>query len=573
MVAKDLQGRVSDMVKFSYAPNFEDIYLARAFSGIDGGFYIDVGPTDPEINSCTKMFYDRGWSGIHVGVGAAAERFRALRQRDQVYEHGRSLQVHTAAKDGAAVLKFAIAGADRRSFSPVKDREGAVTLAALLGALPEGRSIQFLRLDCDGAEEAVVASIDWGRHRPEVLLITAKRPHAPGRTDAGIVERLTAAGYTDVFFDGVNAYFLRQESKSRAHAFTAPVHGADMALIAPLGLEAALLRSQEADLIPFAVAQKVREAAYGPQRLRALGAAERGDVSEAGVELRPEDVVASLSMFVRILAAQLESQRQFSEQALAALSRQKADREPSFGATQVSPDLSSAESDVTMAVRVLQLEEALAHAEERARAAAATGDDVRAGLEAVAQAERAALIEERDAARRLLTHVELNHLKLVAQFENLAAERFQLYQGLTSANGPRAVRFLLPLARVLRFLAGTARSKRAKMRNDFAATHPGLFSSLGKGLAKAVVLPVGLFFARRFPSVTRSLWMEVRTRAPDLTSEGLTPLPLQERPREFVRAGTDADPALAAQVEAALLTLALHKEIDADAQIPGRAQR
>src|SRR5687768_14328886 len=50
----------------SYAQNFEDVILARLFSGRNHGFYIDVGAGDPIRFSITKWFYEQGWCGINI---------------------------------------------------------------------------------------------------------------------------------------------------------------------------------------------------------------------------------------------------------------------------------------------------------------------------------------------------------------------------------------------------------------------------------------------------------------------------------------------------------------------------
>ena len=50
----------------SYAQNFEDVMLWRAFSHIESGFYIDVGAQHPTIDSVSLAFYERGWTGIDI---------------------------------------------------------------------------------------------------------------------------------------------------------------------------------------------------------------------------------------------------------------------------------------------------------------------------------------------------------------------------------------------------------------------------------------------------------------------------------------------------------------------------
>ena len=83
----------------SYAQNYEDVILNRAFGGKPRGFYIDVGAWDPTVDSVTKHFYDLGWSGINVEP--AAEPFRALQT-----ERPRDLNLQVALGDCRAMGNF-----------------------------------------------------------------------------------------------------------------------------------------------------------------------------------------------------------------------------------------------------------------------------------------------------------------------------------------------------------------------------------------------------------------------------------------------------------------------------------
>lgn len=49
-----------------YAQNAEDVVLARVFTGLRDGYYVDVGTGHPVVGSTTKHFYDLGWQGINV---------------------------------------------------------------------------------------------------------------------------------------------------------------------------------------------------------------------------------------------------------------------------------------------------------------------------------------------------------------------------------------------------------------------------------------------------------------------------------------------------------------------------
>src|SRR6478735_5825192 len=50
----------------SYAQNHEDILLYRALRHVEHGRYVDLGAAWPTQDSVTRLFYDRGWSGVNV---------------------------------------------------------------------------------------------------------------------------------------------------------------------------------------------------------------------------------------------------------------------------------------------------------------------------------------------------------------------------------------------------------------------------------------------------------------------------------------------------------------------------
>ena len=67
----------------AYGGNLEDVLLYRALSAVKKGFYIDVGANDPVEDSVTKLFYDRGWSGINIEpIGRFHDKLKQQRPRD-----------------------------------------------------------------------------------------------------------------------------------------------------------------------------------------------------------------------------------------------------------------------------------------------------------------------------------------------------------------------------------------------------------------------------------------------------------------------------------------------------------
>ena len=218
----------------SYAQNFEDVYVYRAFTDVRDGFYVDVGAYDPDEDSVTKLFYDLGWSGVNVEPGPSFDRFVKSRPRDV------NLKVAVSAKPGRARFFYHEGDPGTSTVKPrlspqLKGRVGerhemdveAVTLASLMERHCAGRTINFLKLDIEGLEAEVVGSVDWRVHRPELIITEATRPYTNTRIDRAWTPVLRRSGYELVFFDGINTYYLREESRKRREAFFGPVNVLD----------------------------------------------------------------------------------------------------------------------------------------------------------------------------------------------------------------------------------------------------------------------------------------------------------------------------------------------------------
>ena len=219
----------------SFAPNFEDVMLWRAFSNLQRGFYVDAGATDPDAPSVTRAFSDRGWTGLNlVATPSAFRRIAPQRARDVTLE----LALGAAAGSGmlAAVdarpelstldpsagdLLFA------RGFRPVPTPVNVETLAAVLRShAPD--EINFLRIDQAGGETAALAGADFSRMRPWIVLVRAITPLSNTPGQAGWEPALLAAGYRPVWFDGVNRFYVAEEHHARlAPSFDAPPNSRD----------------------------------------------------------------------------------------------------------------------------------------------------------------------------------------------------------------------------------------------------------------------------------------------------------------------------------------------------------
>ncbi|HTD03693.1 FkbM family methyltransferase, partial [Undibacterium sp.] len=87
------------MTFISYAQNFEDVMLWRALKHVPNGFYIDVGANDPEIDSVTLAFYQRGWRGLNI------EPMRQYHQR-LLAQRPEDINLPVAVSDRAGQMHF-----------------------------------------------------------------------------------------------------------------------------------------------------------------------------------------------------------------------------------------------------------------------------------------------------------------------------------------------------------------------------------------------------------------------------------------------------------------------------------
>lgn len=202
--------------------------LYRALGHIRGGFYVDVGAHDPEELSVTKAFYDRGWSGINIEP--SSERFRKLclhRPRDTnlqllVAEQQGSRDFFEVGTTGLSTMDGELAESYRSQGYGVDVKAMSVsTLDDLLDG-HAAREIHFLKVDVEGAEEQVFKGCSFQRHRPWIVVAEATLPLSSQRCDERVAAYLGGRDYRQVYFDGINSFYLADEHRELASFFDRP---------------------------------------------------------------------------------------------------------------------------------------------------------------------------------------------------------------------------------------------------------------------------------------------------------------------------------------------------------------
>jgi Methyltransferase FkbM domain len=92
-------------------------------------------------------------------------------------------------------------------------------LTALCETAGAPASFEFLKVDVEGAEADVLKSGDWRRFRPKVLVVEALAPYTLAPAFDQWEGFLAAHGYSYVFFDSLNRYYLAAEAAELRASF------------------------------------------------------------------------------------------------------------------------------------------------------------------------------------------------------------------------------------------------------------------------------------------------------------------------------------------------------------------
>lgn len=196
----------------SYAQYAEDMVVDAVLGCPARGFYIDVGANDPSLLNNTRRFYDRGWHGITIEPDPRMHaRLVANRPRDVTLNLGAAstdgtcsfyrLDPDTLSTFDPAERERTVRENPRARLLEVLEVEVATLDSICRSHLQPEQTIDFLSVDVEGTELAVLKGNDWRRTRPAVVLSEINR------AGTEIVEFMTSVDYDYLWCNGTNALF------------------------------------------------------------------------------------------------------------------------------------------------------------------------------------------------------------------------------------------------------------------------------------------------------------------------------------------------------------------------------
>lgn len=210
--------------KVYYAQNREDIILSAFFDEDEKGFYVDVGANDPDVDSVTKLFYLKGWSGINI------EPIKRLHAKlEQERPRDTNLNVGAGEKKSKSLFREYVRAEGLSTFStamkeeydelseepkPYSEYEVDILPLRLIFEKAKVKDIQFMKVDVEGYEYEVLKGNNWELYRPEVICIESAHIKKDWH------DLLKKEGYEQAFNDGLNDYFVDKHKQQRLARFS-----------------------------------------------------------------------------------------------------------------------------------------------------------------------------------------------------------------------------------------------------------------------------------------------------------------------------------------------------------------
>lgn len=186
-----------------FSQDGEEIYLKALFANKEKGFYVDIGANHPLRFSNTRWAYERGWNGINIEPDEQCyELLKRMRTRDINLNVGISQADED--KEFYSFSESALNTFDKQEAKKVSalniygNYEVTKCQCRRLETIFEEhqtQKIDFMDIDVEGMELAVLQSINWEKVNIDVILIEQKNLSIDEIIEMDIYKFLIDKGY------------------------------------------------------------------------------------------------------------------------------------------------------------------------------------------------------------------------------------------------------------------------------------------------------------------------------------------------------------------------------------------
>jgi len=196
----------------------EDLLIDLLLNKKKTGFYVDIGANDPFFNSNTRRFYLRGWRGINIEPGfsefkkIAENRLEDINLNMAVSNESGNLTFYQIGNDSSLSTldhNTATKMAEAYKLPLTSITVEVLPLSQILDSYLDNRQIDFMSVDAEGHDLAVLKSNDWDKYRPTLVMIESNIDSKE------IIKFMDQKKYLYIFSNHVNALFVDKMTKDQ----------------------------------------------------------------------------------------------------------------------------------------------------------------------------------------------------------------------------------------------------------------------------------------------------------------------------------------------------------------------
>ena len=164
--------------KISYSYGGIDSLILHIFKNQKNGFYLDIGCGHPIKNNNTYLLNKKGWRGINIDLDEEnIDLFNSYRKKDvnlatavsdkegetDLYFYHSKSALNTISKENADFQKAKVS-----KIKKIKTQ----TINKIIENSPfKDRKIDFLSVDVEGSELAILKNFDFAKYSPKVIVV------------------------------------------------------------------------------------------------------------------------------------------------------------------------------------------------------------------------------------------------------------------------------------------------------------------------------------------------------------------------------------------------------------------